>query len=214
MFTRFRTFQKTLNHSRTPLSWLKITVFYLIFLACFWIACLFIFFEVCQKISSWFPSKFLVDSGFWCFQNAELIAPSDPSWRRVWWLGTHWNKPRGKISLVISNDSRKKHDVLWVGGEKRKALDNANNVNIAKISKWPPSGICVQQTAQIGRSLLQGGGVGIKEQDWFKLRFKRGNDKLEIKIDLNFWTMHIMFRQARRLSLLAKKYNYNSVVLR
>ena len=29
----------------------------------------------------------------------------------------------------------KKHDVLWVGGEKRKALDNDNNVNIAKISK-------------------------------------------------------------------------------
>ena len=91
-----------------------------------------------------------------------------------------------------------------------------DNNNITKISKWPSSGKCVQQTAQIGRSLLQGGGVGIKEQDWFKLRFnfKRGNDKLEIKIDLNFWTMHIMFRQARRLSLLAKKYNYNSVVLR
>ena len=121
MFTRFHTFQKPLDHSRTPLSWLKITVFYLIFLACFWIACLFIFFEVCQKISSWFSSKFLVDSGFWCFQNAELIAPSDPSWRGVWRLGTFWNKPRGKISLVISNDSRKKHDVLsgWVGKKEK-----------------------------------------------------------------------------------------------
>ena len=175
MFTRFRTFQKTLNHSRTPLSWLKITVFYLIFLACFWIACLFIFFEVCQKISSWFSSKFLVDSGFWCFQNAELIAPSDPSWRRVWWLGTHWNKPRGKISLVISNDSRKKHDVLsgWVG-KKRKA----NNANNAKISKWPSSGICVQQTAQIGRSLLQGGGVGTD-------KILRGGNIDEITIGFN-----------------------------
>ena len=35
---------------RTPLSWLKITVFYIIYytlLACFWIACLVIFFQVC-----------------------------------------------------------------------------------------------------------------------------------------------------------------------
>ena len=37
---------------RTPLSWLKITVFYMIyytFLACFWIACLVIFFQVNDK---------------------------------------------------------------------------------------------------------------------------------------------------------------------
>ena len=39
---------------RTPLSWLKITVFYIIYytlLACFWIACLVIFFQV--FISYW-----------------------------------------------------------------------------------------------------------------------------------------------------------------
>ena len=39
---------------RTPLSWLKITVFYIIYytlLACFWIACLVIFFQV--SISYW-----------------------------------------------------------------------------------------------------------------------------------------------------------------
>ena len=38
--------------SRTPLSWLKITVFYLIYytlLACFWIACLMIFFQVWKQ---------------------------------------------------------------------------------------------------------------------------------------------------------------------
>ena len=74
----------------------------------------------------------------------------------------------------------KKHDVLWVGGEKRKALDNDNNVNIAKISKWPPSGICVQQTAQIGRSLLQGGGVGTDKI------LRGGNIILYNTIGLNF----------------------------
>ena len=38
---------------RTPLSWLKITVFYIIYytlLACFWIACLVIFFQVYNAV--------------------------------------------------------------------------------------------------------------------------------------------------------------------
>ena len=38
---------------RTPLSWLKITIFYLIYyslLACFWIACLVIFFQVYNAV--------------------------------------------------------------------------------------------------------------------------------------------------------------------
>merc|ERR1712037_634303 len=41
--------------TRTPLSWLKITVFYLIyytFLACFWIACLVIFFQTLPEEES------------------------------------------------------------------------------------------------------------------------------------------------------------------
>merc|ERR1711971_459776 len=41
--------------TRTPLSWLKITVFYLLyytFLACFWIACLVVFFQTLPEEES------------------------------------------------------------------------------------------------------------------------------------------------------------------
>ena len=52
---------------RTPLSWLKITVFYIIYytlLACFWIACLVIFFQVFSH---------LLKHSYWLFTRWQVL---------------------------------------------------------------------------------------------------------------------------------------------
>ena len=71
--------------SRTPLSWLKITVFYLIYytlLACFWIACLMIFFQVWKQTTK---LKILQNQ----YDPLIQTLPSEvdgPKWQQDWGL--------------------------------------------------------------------------------------------------------------------------------